>query len=162
MPTVAEATIIPCEVVHTWASGVVVLLVPFCPNSVQSNAARKRQPTGTFPRISASVTLLGCAPRPLGLMADSKTLFLWKPLLSVAPSSPAARSQHLSRPSPLGLPPVEDGLHDVGRQAGERQQPADVRVRDALLLRKMGDLSHWPFAPRRSRMTGFVVPSVAN
>ena len=40
---------------------------------------------------------------------------------------------------PLRLPPVQDRFHNVGRQAGERQEPADVGVRDTLLLRKVGD-----------------------
>jgi hypothetical protein len=44
-----------------------------------------------------------------------------------------------TQPQPLRLPPVQDRLHDVGRQAGEREEPADVGVRDALLLRKVGD-----------------------
>ena len=47
--------------------------------------------------------------------------------------------KHLSQPQPLRLPPIEDGLHNVRRQAGERQEPADVGVRDAVLLRKVGD-----------------------
>ena len=47
--------------------------------------------------------------------------------------------QHLGQPQPLRLPPIEDRFHDVRRQAGERQEPADIGVRDALLLRKVGD-----------------------
>jgi hypothetical protein len=56
-------------------------------------------------------------------------------------SSPAQRPvpQHLGQPQPLRLPPVENRLHDVGRQAGERQERADIGVRAALLLRKVGD-----------------------
>jgi len=33
--------------------------------------------------------------------------------------------QHLSQPEPLRLPPVQDRFHNVGRQTGERQEPAD-------------------------------------
>jgi hypothetical protein len=47
--------------------------------------------------------------------------------------------KHLSQPQPLRLPPVEDGLDDVRREAGERQESADVGVGDTLLLRKVGD-----------------------
>jgi hypothetical protein len=47
--------------------------------------------------------------------------------------------QHLRKPEALRLPPIEDLLHDFRREAGERQQPADVGVGDALLLRKVGD-----------------------
>jgi hypothetical protein len=32
-----------------------------------------------------------------------------------------------------------ESFHNVRRQAGERQEPADIGVRDALLLRKIGD-----------------------
>jgi hypothetical protein len=41
---------------------------------------------------------------------------------------PTQRSvpQHLGEPEPLRLPPVEDRLDDVRREAGERQKPADV------------------------------------
>jgi hypothetical protein len=48
-------------------------------------------------------------------------------------------SQHLRQPQPLGLPPVQDPFHDVRRKASERQEPAYVGVRDALLLSKVGD-----------------------
>jgi hypothetical protein len=47
--------------------------------------------------------------------------------------------EHIGKPQPLRLPAVEDRLHDVGRQAGQREQPAHVGVRDALLLREVGD-----------------------
>ena len=47
--------------------------------------------------------------------------------------------QHLGQPQPLRLPSVKDRFHNVGRQASEREQPADIRVRHALLLRKVGD-----------------------
>jgi hypothetical protein len=40
--------------------------------------------------------------------------------------------QHLCQPEPLRLPPVEDRLHDVRCRACERQDPADIGVRDAL------------------------------
>jgi hypothetical protein len=52
--------------------------------------------------------------------------------------------QHLRQPQPLRLPPVQDRFHNVGRQAGERQEPADIGVRDALLLRQVGDRSRVP------------------
>jgi hypothetical protein len=48
-------------------------------------------------------------------------------------------SQHLSQPQPFRLPSIEDRFHDVGRQASERHEPADIGVRHALLLRKVGD-----------------------
>ena len=47
--------------------------------------------------------------------------------------------QHLGKPKPLGLPSLEDRLDDIRRQARERQEAAHVGVRDALLLRKVGD-----------------------
>src|SRR5919106_3512279 len=47
--------------------------------------------------------------------------------------------QHLSQPQPLRLPSVKHRLDEVRRQAGEREQPAHIGVRDALLLRKVGD-----------------------
>jgi hypothetical protein len=47
--------------------------------------------------------------------------------------------QHLRQPEPLGLPSVQDPLHNVRRDAGQRQEPADVGVRDALLRREIGD-----------------------
>ena len=37
------------------------------------------------------------------------------------------------------LPPVEDCLDDVRRETGERQEPADVGVRHALLSGEVGD-----------------------
>jgi Integrase core domain/leucine-zipper of insertion element IS481 len=51
------------------------------------------------------------------------------------------RLRHIrTRPyTPLRLPPVQDRLHNVRRQAGERQDPADIRIRHSLLLRKVGD-----------------------
>jgi hypothetical protein len=54
---------------------------------------------------------------------------------------PGKRSipEHIGKPQLLRLPSIEDRFHDVRRQAGERQEPADVSVRDALLLRKVGD-----------------------
>jgi hypothetical protein len=52
--------------------------------------------------------------------------------------------QHLSKPQPLRLTSVEDRLNDVWREAGERQEPADIGVRDALLLCKVGDRSGLP------------------
>jgi hypothetical protein len=33
------------------------------------------------------------------------------------------------------LPPVEDGLHDIRREAGQWKELADIGVCDALLLR---------------------------
>jgi hypothetical protein len=47
--------------------------------------------------------------------------------------------QHLRQPQPLWLPTIQDCFDDVRCQASEREQPADVRHRDALLLRKVGD-----------------------
>jgi hypothetical protein len=47
--------------------------------------------------------------------------------------------RHLSQPQPLRLTAVQDRFHNVRRQAGEREEPTDVGVRDALLLRKVGD-----------------------
>ena len=47
--------------------------------------------------------------------------------------------EHLGQPQPLWLPPIEDRLDDIWRQAGEREETADVGVCDALLLRKVGD-----------------------
>jgi hypothetical protein len=47
--------------------------------------------------------------------------------------------QHLGKPESLRLPSVQDRFHDVRRETGERQKPADIGVRDALLLRKVGD-----------------------
>src|SRR5687768_1148476 len=41
--------------------------------------------------------------------------------------------------SPLGCRPSRIASTMWGRQAGERQEPADVGVCDALLLRKVGD-----------------------
>ena len=47
--------------------------------------------------------------------------------------------QHLGQPQPLRLPSVQDRLDDLRRKTGERQEPAAVGVRYALLLRKGGD-----------------------
>jgi hypothetical protein len=47
--------------------------------------------------------------------------------------------QQLRQPQPLRLPPVEDRLDEVGREAGERQQAADVGEGDALVLGEVGD-----------------------
>jgi hypothetical protein len=47
--------------------------------------------------------------------------------------------QHLGQPQPLRLPPVKDRLHDIRRETGEREEPADVGVRDSLLLGEIGD-----------------------
>jgi hypothetical protein len=54
---------------------------------------------------------------------------------------PGKRSipEHIGKPQLLRLPSVEDRFDDVQREAGKRQDPADVGVRDALLLRKVGD-----------------------
>jgi hypothetical protein len=46
------------------------------------------------------------------------------------PPTRAAHSQYLRQPQLLRLPPVEHRRDDVRRQAGERQKPADVGVRD--------------------------------
>ena len=43
------------------------------------------------------------------------------------------------KPKPLWLSAVEDGFDDIRREAGERQQPADVGVRHALLGGEVGD-----------------------
>jgi transposase len=45
--------------------------------------------------------------------------------------------QHLGEPEPPCLPAVQDRFHDVGRQACERQEPADIGIRDAFLLREI-------------------------
>jgi hypothetical protein len=47
--------------------------------------------------------------------------------------------EHLSQPQPLRLPPVEHYLDDIRREAGHREQTADIGVRHALLLREVGD-----------------------
>jgi hypothetical protein len=47
--------------------------------------------------------------------------------------------EQLRRPQPLRLPPIEDRLNDVGRQAREREQPADEGDRHALVLGEVGD-----------------------
>jgi hypothetical protein len=47
--------------------------------------------------------------------------------------------QQLREPQPLRLPPVQDRFQKVGRQAGERQKPADVGVCETLLLCKVGN-----------------------
>jgi hypothetical protein len=51
----------------------------------------------------------------------------------------SAHPQHFRQPQSLRLPSIEDRFHNVGRQAGERQEPADVGVCDILLLREIGD-----------------------
>ena len=65
---------------------------------------------------------------------------------------PCERSvpQHLRQPQPLRLPPIEDRLDDVWCEASERQEPADIGVRDPLLLRKVGD---------RLRLTALDLPT---
>jgi hypothetical protein len=45
--------------------------------------------------------------------------------------------QHLGEPEPPRLPAVQDRFHDVGRQACEREQPADVGVRDQITRAKI-------------------------
>jgi hypothetical protein len=47
--------------------------------------------------------------------------------------------EHLSQHQPLRLPPVENRLDEVRRQACERQKPADEGDRDALVLGEIGD-----------------------
>jgi hypothetical protein len=47
--------------------------------------------------------------------------------------------QYLGQPQFLRLPSIEDRLDEFGCQARERQEPADIGVRHALLLRKIGD-----------------------
>ena len=47
--------------------------------------------------------------------------------------------KQLNQPQPLRLAPVQDRFHNVGRQAGERQEPTDVGHRHALLLGEVGD-----------------------
>ena len=46
-------------------------------------------------------------------------------------------AQHLSQPQPLRLPAVENGLNNVWGETGEWEQTTDIRVRHALLLRKV-------------------------
>ena len=41
---------------------------------------------------------------------------------------------HLAQLQPLRLAPVEDRLDDIRRRVGERQEPADVRIRHALVV----------------------------
>jgi hypothetical protein len=48
-------------------------------------------------------------------------------------------SQHLGQPQPLWLPPIQDRLHNVRRQAGEWEQTADIGIRHAVLLGEVGD-----------------------
>jgi hypothetical protein len=59
---------------------------------------------------------------------------------------PCERSvpQHLGQPQPLRLPSVEYPFDYVRGETGEREQSADVGVRDALLLRKVGDRPRRP------------------
>ena len=47
--------------------------------------------------------------------------------------------EHLSQHQPLRLPPVENRLDEVRRQACERQKPADVGDGDILVLGEIGD-----------------------
>jgi hypothetical protein len=57
----------------------------------------------------------------------------------LAARSPASRAA--SAPSAAARP---GSIHIVGRHGGERQEPADVGVRDALLLRNVGDRLRLP------------------
>ena len=65
-------------------------------------------------------------------IAEAPTCSLLTPIQRSVP-------QHLGEPEPLRLLPVKDRLDDIRRQACQRQEPADVGVRDALLLREVGD-----------------------
>ena len=78
------------------------------------------------------------APPPLALSARRRTP---REIPGASLLIPGQRPvpQHLGEPEPLRLPSVQDPLHDVGRQASERQEPADIRIRHAFLLRKIGD-----------------------
>jgi hypothetical protein len=47
--------------------------------------------------------------------------------------------EHVGKPQHIRLPPVQDRLDDVRREAGERQEPAHVGVGYALLLSQIGE-----------------------
>ena len=55
--------------------------------------------------------------------------------------------------SPFRLPPVEDCFNDVGREAGERKEPADVGDRHVLLLNENRDISREDTAPTRREIS---------
>ena len=105
------------------------------------------QATGYLPSavtlIIRLAALAGTAPLRAARCSSAQIPARWRP--AKPPGAPLLLPrkrpipQHLSQPQPLRLPPVQDRLHDVRRQAGERQEPADVGVRHALLLRKVGD-----------------------
>jgi hypothetical protein len=48
------------------------------------------------------------------------------PGLPVGVSDKRSIPEHIGKPQALRLPPIEDGLHDIRRQASQWQEPADV------------------------------------
>jgi hypothetical protein len=54
------------------------------------------------------------------------------------------RAQHLDQLQPPPLPAVEDRLDEVGREAGQRQEPANIGVSHALVLCEVGDRASLP------------------
>jgi hypothetical protein len=74
-------------------------------------------------------------------------------------SGPCNRTvpEDLCQSEPLGLPPIEDRLDDVRCHACERQESADVGVRDTLLVRKVGD--RLPSSPDLPTGTVAAVPA---
>jgi hypothetical protein len=59
------------------------------------------------------------------------------PPLLLPPNRPVP--QHLGEPEPRRLPSVQVRFHDVGREASEWQEPADVGDGHALMLSQIGD-----------------------
>ena len=84
-------------------------------------------PTGSIPSLLKRAFL------------EQVELIAQAPFLPLSVPDQLPVPQQLDEPQTLRLPPVEDRLHDVRRQASQRQEPADIGVRDAFLLRKVGD-----------------------
>jgi hypothetical protein len=61
------------------------------------------------------------------------------------------RAKHLGKAEALRLPPVEDCLYDIRRQAGERQEPADEGDRHPLAPAMSSRSAARPSSSRESR-----------
>jgi hypothetical protein len=94
-------------------------------------------------RLSASV-------QEVASIAEAYNFSLSGPCNRTAP-------EDLCQSEPLGLPPIEDRLDDVRCHACERQESADVGVRDTLLVRKVGD--RLPSSPDLPTGTVAAVPA---
>ena len=115
------------------------------PQEIAEGARLARRAVELTPAARRSVSALEPTVRPRDRTSLSSFVSIAEaPGLPLGVPGKRPIPEHLGQPQPLRLPPVEDRLDNVRRQAGERQEPADVGVRDALLLRKVGDRLRLP------------------